>query len=358
MLGAVRSEPEAARHATVARRAELASSLHVVPYPAVVTGAARSTTTCQTLPTSGAAAVCSDLVKSRTSVNYHGPAHPPKPPSRLERFKAWVTANLGPLIVGILVVLAGALVASSREPGEPGRIRAVQLFRPAADSPVRIGTRLVEPELFTIAFATDIGVPEDGIGWRELLAKGGIDVYRSGVRLTLANTTNRPVTVTDVQIRVVASREARLGSLAYEYSQGGEELPRFSATIESSAPGSATPLVLSDPGGTRPDESDSYFSKNYLELAPGEIYEAAISIEAPLEEPTEISYELVASGSTAERFFTTTGATKHRVSSARAAEGEKPYAHEYVRGFLDLQCPGSVPEWARVPGPNQAWDCA
>ncbi len=131
-------------------------------------------------------------------------------------------------------------------------------------------------ELFDVAFDHDIGVPKVSEQWAALHARGGVDVNKTDFELTLANRSQLPLTVTNIEAEVLGSRPSPTAWEGYVFTQGGESIEKLTAILEDSSRGSATPLRSSE--GSNPSSNGPYFGSHIISLQPGEIYQAAITI--------------------------------------------------------------------------------
>jgi hypothetical protein len=209
-----------------------------------------------------------------------------------------------------------------------------------------------DPGVFNVAFANDIGLPKANTGWQELHDQGGVDVYQALFNVTLANRSDKPVTVRDIHIEVVGAAAAPNGSRAFVFTQGDGPVSQFASRITTTADSTRSPLYKSEAGGPPGWEKEPpdppFFKRNYIALRPGEIYEATVSVTADLSEARMVRFRFVISGSTPERNFTLRDSAVSRVSSLvdRDSSTNPQYQHYYVDGFLahaaanNYLCPG------------------
>jgi hypothetical protein len=202
---------------------------------------------------------------------------------------------------------------------------------------LRVAILPAAPDVFHVAFAKDIGTPAENMGWQELHDRGGVDVNVALSRVTLANRSEKPVTVRDIHIEVSKSGPAPRDSLAYVFAQGDGPLSQFAALITTTAPGARSDLykVVDDqPGWLRNPADRPFFERNYLSLRPGEIYESTVTVQASVTTPRLVSFRFVISGSTPERDFTIRHSAASRLSIVPDTADSRGYSHYYVRGFL------------------------
>lgn len=217
---------------------------------------------------------------------------------------------------------------------------------------------LADPGVFHLAFSKDVGLPPENTGWQELHDEGGVDVHTALFKATLANRSEKPVTVRDIHTELVRSDPPPTGSLAYIYAQGDGPVSQFAARITSAAPKSRAELFkLGDgpPGWANDPPDPPFFREHFISLRPGEIYEATITVQTELSEPRMVSFHFVISGSTPERGFTITDHGSYRLSGLVDDRLESPrYDHYYVDGYLahaaSSTCPSlEVKQWFAEP---------
>jgi hypothetical protein len=231
-------------------------------------------------------------------------------------------------------------------------------------TPLRIAVARVQPVLLSLAFPTDIGVPTDGTGWKQLLDRGAVDVSDSLLRLTLANRSSQPLTVTDIHLELLGSATPPRGAYLYTYTQGDETLGAFAAQFLSKRRGSIAKLYRADggaPGWELDPPQEPFFNGHFISLAPGEIYHAKLTVMTQL--PAMLRYRLAISGSTANGEFAIHDPTVLRVSGlggfVRGA-----YRAQYVEGYLAYMNSAAhcetipVHRWFAVPAKGSAGTCS
>ncbi len=165
--------------------------------------------------------------------------------------------------------------------------------------------------VYDVAFRGDLPRPHARPSWRSLIAAGGVDVGTTLLRMTLANRSRQPLTITDVRPQVVSAGPAPRETLVRVGSQGGDPLDRFHGSFDSAAPGSVALLF-------GPDEGDGttlprpYFETHYIALRPGEIYEAVLRVgSAP---GAAVRFRMAIRGSTPDRSFSLLDTTTFQVA--------------------------------------------
>lgn len=213
-------------------------------------------------------------------------------------------------------------------------IRAAQGRHRLASAPLRIAIASIEPALTSLAFPVDIGLPGDGIGWSQLRHSGGVDVYSSQLRVTLANRSRSPLTITDVHLELIASSAPPRGAYFYTFTQGDENLEPFVAELSSTKPGAVSKLYRIEQGGPWSGEGTpkaSFFDRHFISLAPGEIYEAKLSVTTQI--PRLLEYRLTVAGSTAAGEFLVHERHVLRLSGL-VDLNSAAYGARYVEGYL------------------------
>ncbi len=225
----------------------------------------------------------------------------------------------------------------------------------ADEQPLRTTFRVTEPDVFHVAFADEIGLPAEESGWSELIDQGGVDVHGNGFKMTLANRSENPLTITDIHAEVVQAKPAPTGSLAYAFTQGDSALGEFAARFLSKQAGSSAPLYAVDggmPGWHAEPPQKPFFEDNYISLEPGEIYEGTVTVEADI--PALIQYRFVISGSTPDGAFAVRDAGGGQFSGLMDIDDRNPaYERYYVAGYLEhtqsSMCPSlEVRKWFKV----------
>ncbi len=139
---------------------------------------------------------------------------------------------------------------------------------------------------------------------KKLHARGGIDVTLSKFRLTLANTSSAPITITDIEAVVTASQPRPMGSEARVYTQGTEGLEEFGVLLRDTTSGSRFAFHHT-PHGEMVEDAETgppFFTNHDISLAPNAIYEAKVAVQ--IEVSREVEYGFVIRGNTAQHSFT------------------------------------------------------
>jgi hypothetical protein len=272
-----------------------------------------------------------------------------------------------PLVLLVAVGgLAGACVAeaSQRSGGAQVLLAAVGAFtgaivmfvgllleapstaRPVTGAPLRVTASAQDPGFFRVAFFEDPGVPAEDAGWRDLIARGGVDIGTSVVRLTLANRSRRPLTISDIHLQVVGSSASPAGASAAVFTQGDNGLKEFDALLEDASEGSVAKLYRGSlPTADVDPPPTPFFASNYISLKPGEIYEALVTVVTHV--PQLIRYRFAIAGSTPDGPFETA------VRPLRITGGHDRFEHTYLWGFAAFaranQCSTEpVRNWSEV----------
>lgn len=241
-------------------------------------------------------------------------------------------------VCGGAAVLAAAVASppSEEPPAAQARGVAPAPQKPAAP-PLRIAIEPQDPGIFQVALPTAIDTPPDGVGWRELIDQGAIDVSQSVLAVTLANRSDRPLTIRDVHVEVVGSDPPPRAAVAFQFTQGDAGLRRLTAELTSGRPGSVAALFDTDAWLTARSEGTAdpppFFADHYVSLLPGEIYEASVTVKTDVEQA--ISYRLVVSGSTPDGALHVVGPPVQRISGLSGVAADGVYEHYLVRGYLE-----------------------
>jgi hypothetical protein len=254
-------------------------------------------------------------------------------------WRRWPSSRSTIAIVGSLLVagaIAGfvvgsALAGSGTRAAQPGRPASSPsqadyplLPAVAGDRALRVAFQPTTPEMFLVAFPHDIGKPTAGTGWRQLHEQGGVDVQASTFALTLTNRTQLPLAVTNIVAEVTASASAPTEWLGGIFSQGVGNLDQYVASLESETSGSQAIFKLSETHeGTH--TTSPFFATRQITLKPGEIYDAAVTVDTQLKR--ELRYRFLVSGNTATESFTLDVSPKggYRLSG----DMEPKYAHRW-----------------------------
>jgi hypothetical protein len=230
-----------------------------------------------------------------------------------------LTAVISGLVVAFFVAHGGPLFNS-----DPSTVPA-SISSASEASPLRVEFRPMASELFDVAFDHDIGVPKVSEQWAALHARGGVDVNSTDFELTLANRSQLPLTVTNIEAEVLGSRPSPIAWEGYVFTQGGEPIKKLTAILEDDSRGSTTPLRSSE--GSNPSSNGPYFESHIISLQPGEIYQAAITIYVGENITRELQYRFDIAGNTASNGFSI-----HTPGSFRIA----PRMTSYVRKYWSL----------------------
>jgi hypothetical protein len=201
----------------------------------------------------------------------------------------------GPLLCGLGAGLALASLLLALWPANSDA---------GGDGGLRLDLRPTAPSIFRLAFEREIPLPRAGEGWAELRRRGGIDVGDSHFRLILANEGSRPISVLAVRVEVLGSKPMPSGTEAHQYTQGDEGVDRFLAFLPDGRKGSVAQVYAPGNRAVGREELEAqtpFFGSRYVLLRPGEVYPAALTVEA--ETARTISYRLVAEGESANRRF-------------------------------------------------------
>jgi hypothetical protein len=237
----------------------------------------------------------------------------------------WYTISHNPLLSALIAALmAGAVLAIVF--GTSSSEHASARSSTFAGRPLRVGVREIPKKIFAIAFPRDIGKPAASETWAALHARGGVDIVKDPVELTLANRSSVRLTVTNVEVVVVRSQPTPAAWAGFEATQGSEGIQQFRAFLTSGSPGSSEPVSMGGTGLNGP----SYFRTHDVSLAPGEIYQAVVSVIGDAE-GRELEYRFVVSGNTASNPFTVdTGSFRVAGAPIHAANSPSHYPHEYT----------------------------
>jgi hypothetical protein len=196
-------------------------------------------------------------------------------------------------------------------------------------NPLRVVFQPVALQDYAVAFDHDIGLPQTSEQWESLHARGGIDIGTSAFRLTLANHSEAPLTVTNIEAVMHESKSVPTGSLASVYTQGAESIEEFGVALNSATIGATAPLhrvenreqTVYDPTGL-----PIFFRSHDIALAPNEIYEAKVEIVTDIAKLLE--YSFVVTGSTASGPLSYHSPSFNIAGYGSAGE-HKGFGHEY-----------------------------
>jgi hypothetical protein len=203
---------------------------------------------------------------------------------------------------------------------------------------LRLDLRPTAPDIFHLAFERKIPLPRSEEGWAELHRRGGIDVGDSRFRMILANEGPRPISVLSVKAEVLSSEPMPRGTAAHVYTQGDEGIDSFLALLPDGEEGSSAPVYASEERVLSREELEAktpFFESRYVLLRPGEVYPAALTIQA--DAPRTIEYRLVAEGESAdERFVVRSRA--YRLVGDFEDPYQKRFARYYTLGYDPSTC--------------------
>jgi hypothetical protein len=233
----------------------------------------------------------------------------------------------------------------------------VNCARPAAPSgahSLRLSVTPKDPGFFKVAFAHDPGLPPETATYLDLIRGGGVDVNESTSRVTLGNRSDKPLSITDVHIEVVGVKRPPRAAYAYMFTQGDAHIGAFEVPLHQQKAGATANLYKVVQGMHGPDP---FFSHHYVSLAPGEIYEADVTVTTLYMPEQLVDYRFVVSGSTADKPFTIASKTIGHVSGLGHGEANDhvKYRRAYVLGLLLYEkqaehCPGiTLRNWSVEP---------
>jgi hypothetical protein len=234
---------------------------------------------------------------------------------RLSRW--WDAISHHPLWAAVIAtLLAATIVAHSggvfsdagTSPESPSRN-----VRGEDGQPLRVVWTPEAPQNFAVLFNRYIPVPRESEAWQGLHARGGVDVTLSKFRLTLANTSNVPITITDVEAIITAAQPRPVGSEARVYTQGTEGLEEFGVLLRDTTPGSRSAFHHTPHGEVVEDAETGppFFTNHDISLAPSQIYEAKVAVQ--IEVSREVEYGFIIRGNTARRSFTDRPRARFRI---------------------------------------------
>jgi hypothetical protein len=246
-------------------------------------------------------------------------------PSEKKLTQWWKTISHHPLWAALIAALLAAFIIA----------RSGSLFTVAPSpahtnspspnrfSPVRISFTPTSPENFGVAFNRDTGIPHATERWAGLHARGGVDIAKSEFRITLANRSSRPLTVTNIEAEVRRSRPPPTDTGAYVLTQGSEVLEQFGMELQSAAVGRTYPLRQAKGShGEYSSDLPLFFSNHSIALAPGAVYEAKVAVISGISR--ELEYAFVISGNTATGDFSYIAKPFFRIAGLAVH-----YKHEY-----------------------------
>jgi hypothetical protein len=206
-------------------------------------------------------------------------------------------------VVGLLV---GDAIAGSSRKVSPQLSTQAALYpllpSVAGDRALRVALEPTEPTFYSIAFRSNIGKPAEGVGWPQLHEKGGVDVSLSTFALTLTNRSRLPLTVTNVVAEIISASSPPTGWIGGRYPQGAANLDQYRVFLESAAPGSQAVFHWTGSSNGAYSVGGPFFATHQITLKPGEIYDAAVNVQADIER--ELRYRFIVSGNTASESFT------------------------------------------------------
>ena len=174
---------------------------------------------------------------------------------------------------------------------------------------LRVLFQPVAPELYMVAFDYDIGLPKDDEQWQGLHERGGVDLRNSNFRLTLADRSGQPLTVTNIEAVVYGASQPAIRSIASVYTQGAAGIEQFGVELDSEATGATSPFHRVENGVYTPTPFSAplFFHDHNIALAPREIYEAKVAVadyESHKSSFSELDYGFIITGNTASGPFT------------------------------------------------------
>jgi hypothetical protein len=245
-----------------------------------------------------------------------------------------IATVIGTLLAGAVIAHLGGVFGGGSPSGSHG-------------TPLRAAVHQVSPGIYSVAFDHNVGLPSGPEQWGGLHRRGGIDAGQSELRLTLANRSDAPLTVNNIQAVVRHSRPRPAGALASVFTQGASAVQGLGILLNSDVPGAAAPLHRVPNGEAFADPADAplFFPSHDIALAPGEIYEARLAVVTQLQK--ELEYGFVISGNTAQGSFSYTSPSLFRITGAH--HGPNEYPHEYWRIESEHGAPGC---WVLATNPE------
>jgi hypothetical protein len=240
------------------------------------------------------------------------------------------------------VVVQGTVNCATRS-AAPSGARSLQLTVAPKD-----------PGVYHVAFDHDVGLPSESTRYLDLLAQGGSDVKHSIQHLTLANRSDRPLTITDVKVEVVGVKPLPRAAVASMFTQGDTGYSQFATRLDQATVGAKADLykvVQNVPGYEADPPASPAFTQGYVSLKPDEIYEAEVTVSLPDASANLVEYRFVVSGATADKPYTIASTTVSRVAGAPPNGYPDPadYAHAYVYGYLPYMKHTNAPGCEAVP---------
>jgi hypothetical protein len=211
----------------------------------------------------------------------------------------WDTVSHHPLWAGLIaILLAGAITAHFKGVfgGDTPNARSAapkQSNTKSPPHPLHVEFRPAAPVLYSVAFSEPIGLPKPSEDWDSLHRRGAIDVGGSVLRLTLANQTPEPVTVTNIEAVVDGSAPAPTGTLASVYTQGASSLEEFSVELTSDVADTKAQFHRQEPNETlteSPSIAPYFFRNHYIRVPPHDLYEAKISVVSTPHDQVEYGF--------------------------------------------------------------------
>jgi hypothetical protein len=245
-------------------------------------------------------------------------------PCRHRLARAWQVISHNPLwsaliaalVAAAIIAHSGGVFSGSRGSSSPSH----GAQQPSGTtSPLRAVVTPTAPERYAVVFGQDIDLPSHSEQWESLHNRGGIDAGASVFRLTLANRSTAPLTITNVEAVIRAARATPTGTSAQVAVQGEEVIRAFGVMLESEVVGARAPLRRVG------SEAPNYFASHNIGLAPNEIYEAKVTVVTFLDK--ELEYAFVVTGNTAHG-----GLTEYSSVFRIVGAFHKPHAyrHEYL----------------------------
>lgn len=239
--------------------------------------------------------------------------------TRLGRW--WDRVSHHPFWAALIAILVGAaIVAGFESVFSSGHAAGSTVV--SSTNPLRVAFQAVAPPDFEIAFPYDIGLPAASEQWAALHARGGIDIGQADFDVTLANRSQLPLTITNIEARILASEAAPTAWHGAVFTQGDEPIDTLVANLESASTGSTAPLHWA-PGGIASLSGPLFFKSHDISLQPGEVHQTVITAFVKASVAQELRYRFDISGNTANGSFSV------RTPSFRITAFANAYAHSY-----------------------------
>ena len=247
----------------------------------------------------------------------------------------WNTISHHPLWAALIAtLLAGGIAAHSGGVfggGAPDAHSAARKSRNTKNQTrlLRVAFDQVAPGIYSVAFGNPISLPNPSEDWASLHRRGGVDVGESNFRLTLANQTAAPLTVTNIEAVVDGSAPAPTGALASVYTQGASLLEEFGVELTSDAIGTTAQFHRQEPTETSagsPSVAPAFFHSHYIRVPPHDLYEAKVSVVSTVDRRVE--YGFVVTGDSARGSFSYRLAPRFTIAQY-AQKARTKFVHSY-----------------------------